>query len=157
MTEPVTTAAWRRNMCIGASLLTSEGKDKPSSTQAKKRRRAAYSKYIIYGIADSPQYMIFLQPCRKKEQHCKRMEVLHEIGAPCGRCETVSHPPGMYRRLPISNMLSYRMHNSLEKISLKSVFQDTSSYRAPTVAPNGKYRAPTTCASGGVERGGIVA
>ena len=96
MTEPVSTAAWRRNMCIGASLLTSEGKDKPSSTQAKKRRRAAYSKYIIYGIADSSQYIIFLQPCRKKEQHCKRMEVLHEIGAPCGRCETVSDPPGMY-------------------------------------------------------------
>ena len=37
MTEPVTTAAWRRNMCIGASLLTSEGKDKPSSTQGKKK------------------------------------------------------------------------------------------------------------------------
>ena len=36
MTEPVTTAVWRQNMCIGASLLTSEGKDKPSSTQGKK-------------------------------------------------------------------------------------------------------------------------
>ena len=37
MTEPVSTAAWRRNMCIGASLLTSEGKDQPSSTQGKKK------------------------------------------------------------------------------------------------------------------------
>ena len=94
MTEPVTTAAWRRNMCIGASLLTSEGKDQLSSTQDWKGEQHIPSK--SYGIANSPQYMIFLQPCRKKEQHCKRVEVLHEIGAPCGRCETVSDPPGMY-------------------------------------------------------------
>ena len=56
MTEPVSTAVWRRNMCIGASLLTSEGKDKPSSTQAKKRRRAAYSKYIIWHYRFTPIY-----------------------------------------------------------------------------------------------------
>merc|ERR1711990_674066 len=33
-------------------------------------------------------------------------------------------------------------------VKLSAILQDTSSYRAPSVAPDGKYRAPTTCASG---------
>ena len=48
------------------------------------------------------------------------------------------------------------LNSSPEKMLLKSVLQDTSSYRAPSVAPDGKYRAPTTCASG-VASGGTVA
>jgi len=41
-------------------------------------------------------------------------------------------------------------------VKLSAILQDTSSYRAPSVAPDGKYRAPTTCASG-VASGGTVA
>jgi len=41
-------------------------------------------------------------------------------------------------------------------VKLSAILQDTSSYRVPSVAPDGKYRAPTTCASG-VASGGTVA
>jgi len=41
-------------------------------------------------------------------------------------------------------------------VKLSAILQDTSSYRAPSVAPDGKYRAPTTCASGAAS-GGTVA
>jgi len=33
-------------------------------------------------------------------------------------------------------------------VKLSAILQDTSSYRAPSKAPDGKYRAPITCASG---------
>jgi len=39
---------------------------------------------------------------------------------------------------------------------LSAILQDTSSYQAPSVAPDGKYRAPTSCASGSAS-GGTVA
>merc|ERR1711934_27152 len=41
-------------------------------------------------------------------------------------------------------------------VKLSAILQDTSSYRVPSVAPDGKYRAPATCASG-VASGGTVA
>ena len=47
--------------------------------------------------------------------------------------------------------------DNAEKMShLKIVLQDTSSYHAPSVAPDGKYGAPTSCASGAAS-GGTVA
>jgi len=40
-------------------------------------------------------------------------------------------------------------------VKLSAILQDTSTYRAPSVAPDGKYRAPTTCSNGGPASGAL--
>jgi len=63
------------------------------------------------------------------------------------------------RKSSIANEWKFSTRSELlvGDVKLSAILQDTSSYRAPTVAPNGKYQAATACANGGVASGGIVA
>ena len=85
--------------------------------------------------------MTLLQHCWEKEQHCKRVAVFYESRASCWGRETLGNPPGIKKIVT--------KHTNILSVFILFFLQDTSNYRAPSVSPDGKYRAPITCSSGG--------
>ena len=88
--------------------------------------------------------MTLPQHRREKEQHCKRVAVFYKSRTSRWGRQTLRNPAG------IKKIVTKQKNTVLIKL-----LQDTSTYRVPSVAPDGKYRAPTTCSDGGPASGAV--